>query len=159
MSASHPDQAFVQATASVMAKGCLELGLRSRRRGRFLLSMSYLHNHETFVHCAFFDAGFDWTREMLERGWIRGRGVLKDNQADVLPCLAEASTSITEEAARAFFQKPYAAKMHTLTVYELVPRARSSAIPKRMLEVKERAACSRKEASSTLLFPFCSSSK
>ena len=158
VSESHPDKVLVEATTSVMVKGCIELGLLSRHSGRFILSMSYLHKNETFSHYAFFDAGFEWTRETLERGWIHGRGVLKDNQADVLPSLAEASASITEEAARAFFQKPYVTKMHILTVYELVPRARNSAIPKGVLKVEEPAARSQKEESSTLLCPSCPSS-
>lgn len=49
--------------------------------------------------------------------------------------------------------------MHILALYELVPRARHSAIPRGTLEVVERAPHSPKEAKSTLSCPSCSSSK
>ena len=67
-SKSHPDMVLINATTSVMVNGCIELGLLSRRSGRFILSMSYQHKHETFVHYTLFDAGFEWKRETLERG-------------------------------------------------------------------------------------------
>ena len=53
---------------------------------------------------------------------MRGRGVLKDNQANVLPYLAEPSDGESKEAARAFFQEPYKVPMRIEAVYEVVPR-------------------------------------
>jgi hypothetical protein len=57
---------------------------------------------------------------VLHRGWIGGRDVLKDNQADVLVHLAEASDKESKVKARAFFQFPYKKTMRIELVHELV---------------------------------------
>ena len=56
----------------------------------------------------------------MECGWIGGRGVLKDNQTDVLVHLAEASDANNKLAARAFFQFPYDSTIRIETVNEVV---------------------------------------
>ena len=119
---AHPEKALVKVTASLMVKGGVELALLNRPAGRLILAMSYTLDGAKKYHCAFFDAGFEWTRETLDRGWVRGHGVLKDNQANVLPYLAEPSDRASKEAAREFFQEPYALQMRIEAVYELVAR-------------------------------------
>jgi hypothetical protein len=71
-------------------------------------------------HCAFFGSGIEWRREDIELGWLSGRGVLKDNQADVAVHLAVAADRENKEAARAFFAAPYKERMRICAVYELV---------------------------------------
>ena len=58
---------------------------------------------------------------------LHGRGVLKDNQSDVPVHLAMDSDRASTEAARAFFQEPYACPMRIEAVYEVVPRAERAA--------------------------------
>jgi hypothetical protein len=90
--------------------------------------MSYTHEGEIRKrhHCALFDAGHAWKRETVEHVWICGRGVLKDNQTDVLVHLAEASDGNNKLAARSFFQFPYKCTMRIETVYELVASCHQS---------------------------------
>ena len=121
---AQPDVVLANASASFMNKGGIEMALLNRPTGRLILSMAYMKDDVKLYHCAYFDAGYEWTRETLEGGVVCGRGVLKDNQADVLPCLAEASDSASKEAARAFFQKPYACEMRIKAVYELVQKSK-----------------------------------
>ena len=104
---AHPERQLVK-TALLQVKGGPAVALLDAAAGRFVLAMSYWHDGAKRYHCAFYDAGFAWEREDLERGWLRGRGVLKDNQADVAVHLAEASDRASKEAARAFFAAPYA---------------------------------------------------
>jgi hypothetical protein len=119
---SHADKALIRVTTSLMVKGGIELALLNRTACLLVLDMSYVIGGKKLYHCAFFDAGFEWERETLDRGCVRGRGVLKDNQADVCVHLAELSDADTKDAARAFFQEPYEVPMRIETVYELVPR-------------------------------------
>ena len=119
--------ALVKATARFMVKGGIELALLNAMSSRLVLSMSYVHAGAKRYHCAYFEPGFVWAREDLERGWLSGCGVLKDNQADVAVHLAEASDRASTEAARAFFQAPYAVALRIEAVYELVPRSAGDA--------------------------------
>jgi hypothetical protein len=98
------------------------LALLSVQSGVFILKMSYTPEGETCkrYHYALFDAGHAWKRETVEHGWICGRGVLKDNQTDVLVHLAEASDGNNKLAARSFFQFPYKCTLRIETVYEVV---------------------------------------
>ena len=128
---AHPEKALVKVTASLMVKGGVELALLNRPAGRLILAMSYTLDGAKKYHCAFFDAGFEWTRETLDRGWVRGHGVLKDNQANVLPYLAEPLDRASKEAAREFFQEPYALQMRIEAVYELAGGARAAAVRRR----------------------------
>ena len=117
-----PETALEKASARFMVGGGIELALLNARSGRFVLSMSYTLGGVKRYHCAYFEPSFAWEREDLERGWLSGSGVLKDNQADVAVHLAEAADRASTGAARAFFQAPYAVALRIEAVYELVPR-------------------------------------
>ena len=86
-------------------------------------------------HCALFDAGHIWKRETVERGWIVGRGVLKDNQTDVLVHLAEESDGNNEVSAREFFQSPYKCRVRIEAVHQLVDSCHKSSPKKSEREV------------------------
>jgi hypothetical protein len=120
-----PGSDLVPVTQSYMKPGGIELALLSAHVGVFILRMSYTHEGETSKqhHCAIFDAGYLWKRETVERGWIEGRGVLKDNQTDVLVHLAEASEGINTVSDRSFFQFPYKCRVRIEAVYELVRKS------------------------------------
>ena len=117
-----PETALEKASARFMVGGGIELALLNARSGRFVLSMSYTLGGVKCYHCAYFEPSFAWEREDLERGWLSGSGVLKDNQADVAVHPAEAADRASTGAARAFFQAPYAVALRIEAVYELVPR-------------------------------------
>ena len=59
---------------------CL-LALINAVSGRLMLSMSYVLGGAKRYHCAYFEPGYAWERQDLERGCLSGCGVLKDNQA------------------------------------------------------------------------------
>ena len=90
------------------------MALPKRLTGELVLKMSCAHDGVKHHHCAFCDADLKW-----ECRWISGRGVLKDNQADVLTYLAKASDASSKEAAHTYFQEPYTCKMRIKAVYEL----------------------------------------
>ena len=118
-----PEWVLVKNTASFMCKGGPELALLNASTGRFVLSLSYVHNGARQYHCAYFDAGFRWKRDDFQRGApLCGRGVLKDNQSDVPVHLAMDGDRASADTARAFFAAPYASIMRIEAIYELVPR-------------------------------------
>lgn len=122
---AHPEWALVKSTAAFMLKGGIEKALLHAPVGRLILSVSYrCGDGVKRYHCAFYDAGFEWAHEDPESGaTLCGRGVLKDNQCDVAVHLAMESDRQSTEAARAFFQAPYALPMRIEAVYALVPRS------------------------------------
>ena len=101
-------------------KGWIELALLSRSSGCLIFLMSYTHSGAQYYHCVFSDTSFEWKRETLDRGWVSSCGILKDNQADVLPFLGKASDTANKEAVHAFFQEPHTLNMRIEVVYELV---------------------------------------
>ena len=118
---AHQHVALKNVSTSFMVTGGVEKALLNVPSGRFILSMSYMLDGVKKFHFALFDAGFEWTRDTLEHGWVRGRGLLKDNQADVCVHFALPSDGASKEAARAFFQDPYDVPMRIEAVYTLVP--------------------------------------
>ena len=120
---------------------------------KFVLQQTYTVNGEKRYHCATLDMGLEWgpvesfdlqTGEIVVKS---GRGVLRDNQADVKVHLAEASDR-EKYAARAFFATPYPKipDMRISRVYELVSaeeaavRAVAREERKRAMQAKARPA-------------------
>ena len=113
----------MKSTEHFRVAGGIAFALLNAICGRFVLSMSYMHDGIKRYHCAYFCADFEWQREDLESGrTVCGRGVLKDNQSDVPVHLAMASDRSNADAARAFFDEPYGLAMRIEAVYELVAR-------------------------------------
>jgi len=125
-----PGSDLISASAKCMIAGGVELALLRFKVGLFFLKMSYTPDGEKSkgYHCALFDANLLWERDTVERGVIVGRGVLKDNQTDVLVHLAEKSDRKNQFSARAFFQYPYKCRMRIEAVYELVDSCPKSSI-------------------------------
>ena len=118
-----PEWDLVKSTEHFRVAGGIAFALLNAICGRFVLSMSYMHDGIKRYHCAYFYADFEWQREDLESGrTVCGRGVLKDNQSDVPVHLAMASDRSNADAARAFFDEPYGLAMRIEAVYELVAR-------------------------------------
>lgn len=107
--------------------GGVAMALLNCDSGKFVLQQTYTVDSEVRYHCAALDMGLEWGPVEsfdLQTGKVvvkSGRGVLKDNQADVKVHLAEASDR-EKYAARAFFANPYPKfpDMRISRVYELV---------------------------------------
>jgi hypothetical protein len=117
---SHPGTTLANVTARFMVTGGVELALLNSTTGRFVLSMSYVADGAKRYHCSYFEPGFTWQCDDLQRGRLSGHGVLKDNQADVPVHLALAEDRMSTKAAREFFQEPYSQVLRIEAIYGLV---------------------------------------
>jgi hypothetical protein len=130
-----PGWALVSANKSLKQPGGLELTLLKMTLGKYVLMMSYSQDDIKYYHCAFFDSGYEWKIETHDQGWVTGRGVLKDNQADVGVHLTEDVDRESTASARAFFQGPYKIAMRIESVYLMT----------KVVNDDEKASCDRND--------------
>ena len=131
---THPHLALDDVSDIMLeAPGGVAMALLNRESGKFILQHTYTVNGKKRNHCATFEV-MEWgpvecfdlaTGEVVVKS---GRGVFKDNQADVKVHLAEAS-DCEKCAARTFFAKPYPniRDIRISRVYELVSAEEGSA--------------------------------
>ena len=135
---AHPDLALDDSSDDFLnVKGGVELALLEADARRFILQQRYTVESEgggrvERFHCAFFDAGLAWEKEEFQPEGdtyvtrvVHGRGVLKDNQADVKVNHVLDSDRESSQTARDFFAELYPSQpdIRITRVYELVPEA------------------------------------